>query len=105
MLDPEKLREAFKRKRYGGGNDYDPDFDLFDVAADELERLRAALEPFTRLGGPNDGVCPAYPDLEDDVVICENSGECVTAGDVRAARNVFGILHAPHRINQQRPPE
>jgi hypothetical protein len=40
-LDPEKLREVFKRKRYGGTGDYDPDFDLFDVAADEIERLRA----------------------------------------------------------------
>ena len=38
-LDPEKLRDAFKRKRYGNG-EYDPDFDLFDVAADEIERLR-----------------------------------------------------------------
>jgi hypothetical protein len=35
----ERLREAFQRKRYGAGGDYDPDFDLFDVAADELERL------------------------------------------------------------------
>lgn len=35
----EKLREAFKRKRYVAGDDYDPDFDLFDAAADEIERL------------------------------------------------------------------
>ncbi len=34
----ERLRDAFKRKRYGAG-EYDPDFDLFDAAADEIERL------------------------------------------------------------------
>jgi hypothetical protein len=39
----EPLRAAFQRKRYGGGDDYDPDYDLFDVAADEIERLRALL--------------------------------------------------------------
>lgn len=32
------LREAFRRKRYGLG-EYDPDFDLFDVAADRIEAL------------------------------------------------------------------
>lgn len=72
--------------------------------ARENERLRAALEPFTKLGGPNDGVMPAYHDLEDDVVILENSGECITAGDVRAARNALGILHAPWSGHQQCPP-
>lgn len=43
MLDPHKLRDAFERKRYGGAGEYDPDFDLFDAAATEIERLRAAL--------------------------------------------------------------
>lgn len=66
-------------------------------AAKEIASLRSALEPFTRLGGPNDGVMPAFHDLEDDVVIYVNSGQCITAGDVRAARNAFGILHAPVR--------
>lgn len=66
-------------------------------AAVEIERPRAALEPFTKLGGPNDGVMPAFHDMEDDVVVYLNSGECITAGDVRAARNAFGILHAPKR--------
>lgn len=65
---------------------------------EKIASLRAALEPFTKLGGPNDGVMPAYHDLPDDVVVCSNSGECVTAGDVRAARNAFGILHAPWKI-------
>jgi len=38
-----KFREAFKRRRYGAGDayDYDPDFDLFDVGADEIDRLNA----------------------------------------------------------------
>lgn len=35
-----KLREAFQRKRYGAG-EYDPDFDLFDAAADALEQASA----------------------------------------------------------------
>lgn len=39
---PEKLREAFKRKRYGAG-EYDPDFDLFDAAADGIEGLRREI--------------------------------------------------------------
>lgn len=33
------LREAFQRKRYGADADYDPDFDLFDAAADAIESL------------------------------------------------------------------
>lgn len=61
----------------------------------EIEKFRSVLEPFTRLGGPNDGVMPAYHDLDDDVVIYTNSGQGITAGDVRAARNAYGILHAP----------
>lgn len=63
----------------------------------EIAALRKVLEPFTKLGGPNDGVMPAYHDLEDGVVVYANSGECITAGDVRAARTAFGILHAPRR--------
>lgn len=42
MLDDlvRNLRAAFQRKRYGDAPpEYDPDFDLFDVAADEIERL------------------------------------------------------------------
>ena len=42
----EQLRAAFQRKRYGGGDDYDPDFDLFDVAADEIERLAAIKKDY-----------------------------------------------------------
>lgn len=36
----ERLREVFQQRRYGEGAEYHPDFDLFDAAADEIERLR-----------------------------------------------------------------
>lgn len=38
-----KLRDAFKRKRYGSEGEYDPDFDLFDAAADEIDRLNKVI--------------------------------------------------------------
>jgi hypothetical protein len=62
-----------------------------------VSKLKAALEPFTKLGGPDDGVMPAYHDLEDDVVIWKDSTGNITAGEIRAARNAFGLLHAPQR--------
>ena len=65
MLDPNILREAFKRKRYGGGNDYDPDFDMFDAAADEIDRLRAALAACVEYWRDCDVPCP--PALHDTV--------------------------------------
>jgi hypothetical protein len=40
----ERLREVFKERRYGAVAEYHPDFDLFDAAADEIERLQAALK-------------------------------------------------------------
>lgn len=40
----ERLREVFHQRRYGPNAEYDPDFDLFDVAADKIELLRAALQ-------------------------------------------------------------
>lgn len=46
-----------------------------------------ALRPFAMLGGNLD--MPAFFDLEDDVVIYENSGHCITAGDVRRARELL----------------
>jgi len=61
------------------------------------EKMREALEPFAALGGPNDGVMPAYHDLYDDVVVYANSGRGITAGDVRRARAVLGIMHAPRK--------
>ena len=65
--------------------------------------IREALEPFAALGGPNDGVMPAYHDLDDDVVLYANSGRCITAGDVRRARLALGILHAPKRAAANDP--
>ena len=47
---PAKLREAFERKRYGIG-EYDPDFDLLDAAADEIERLNNAAEAQKDISG------------------------------------------------------
>lgn len=47
MSDPKtehlvnRLREVFQERRYGGDAEYHPDFDLFDAAADEIDRLRA----------------------------------------------------------------
>lgn len=34
----ESLRIAFRKYRYGAG-EYNPDFDLFDAAADKIEEL------------------------------------------------------------------
>jgi hypothetical protein len=55
------------------------------------KELVDALQPFAALGGPQDGF-PAYQDLEDDVVIFNDSGVAITAGDVRKARDA--IHHA-----------
>lgn len=64
---------------------------------ESAEQMREALEPFAALGGPNDGVMPAFHDLDDDVVVYHNSGRGITAGDVRNARRLIGWLHAPTR--------
>ena len=64
----------------------------------EVERLKKAVEPFAALGGPNDGIMPAFYDLPDDVIVYSNSGKHITAGDVRAARAALGWLHAPWKI-------
>jgi hypothetical protein len=55
------------------------------------QQLAEALKPFAALGGPQDGF-PAYQDLEDDVVVYKNSGECITAGDVRRARDLMHMV-------------
>lgn len=55
----QKLRDAFQRKRYGDTpGEYDPDFDLFDVAADEIERLRSLAGVVSR--------GPSYADIAKD---------------------------------------
>jgi hypothetical protein len=63
MIDiVEPLREAFQRRRYGEGSDYHPDFDLFDVAADEIVRLRAEVAQLHALAG---GVSVEYFNYAD----------------------------------------
>ena len=54
-----------------------------------------ALRPFAALGGPDDGCAAAFHDLEDDVVVYENSGQAITAGDVRAARKLVSSYVQP----------
>jgi hypothetical protein len=53
------------------------------------------LASFASLGGPDDGVAAAYHDLPDDVVIYSNSGQSITAGDVRAARKLVSRYVQP----------
>lgn len=58
-----QLRAAFQRKRYGSG-EYDPDFDLFDVAADRIEGLLNAIsQAYDALG--NEDACEPYQDASD----------------------------------------
>ncbi len=58
--------------------------------SDEINVLRETLKPFALLGGPIDSSgTPAFHDLKDDIVIYSNSGQHVTAGDVRKARRMF----------------
>lgn len=47
----EKLRETFKTRRYGSAGEYHPDFDLFDAAADEIERLRTQIASLRQVAG------------------------------------------------------
>jgi len=57
----EKLREAFQRKRYGAGDSYDPDFDLFDVAADALCEQWRPIET-----APKDGTWVLVWDIQSE---------------------------------------
>lgn len=51
MMDiVDRLREVFQQRRHGRDGEYEPDFDLFDVAADEIERLRAVAHEAIDLG-------------------------------------------------------
>jgi len=57
-----------------------------DEARSKLAEAVGLLAPVASLGGPDDGTgTPKFHDLEDDVVVYENSGKCLTAGDVRKA--------------------
>ena len=59
----EKLRETFQRRRYGGDSEYHPDFDLFDVAADEIEKLRNAFASVSRIAGAVSVEGNSYADI------------------------------------------
>lgn len=64
----------------------------------EVQRLRTvsaellrALEAMLDWSNQED---PAYPDLQDDIVLLSNSGHHITVGDVRAARAVIASARA-----------
>jgi hypothetical protein len=46
-----RLREVFHWRRYGPNAEYHPDFDLFDVSADMIERLQLEIERLREAGG------------------------------------------------------
>src|SRR5258708_2129862 len=69
-----------------------------DKGSDALEALR----PFAMLGGPDDGCAAAFHDLEDDVVVFENSGQAITAGDVRLARKLVSAFYQPTQRRSRR---
>lgn len=77
---------------------------LCELAMKGLDGIEA-LRPLAMLGGPDDGCAAAYHDLEDDVVLYQNSGQCITAGDVRAARKLVSAYVQPptaHRTDRTR---
>jgi hypothetical protein len=39
-----RAREIFQQRRYGGGSDYEPDFDILQPLADRLEALEAQVD-------------------------------------------------------------
>lgn len=51
------------------------------------EELAKALEPFCGPGGGPE--LQAFHDLGDDIIVWKNSGQAVTAGDVRRAREAL----------------
>lgn len=55
-----------------------------------IEECIAALYPLASLGGPCD--MQAFHDLEDNVVVYQNSGACITAGDARHARELIAKI-------------
>jgi hypothetical protein len=63
----EKLRETFQRRRYGGDSEYHPDFDLFDVAADEIEKLRNAFASVSRIAGAVSVEGHSYADIRKEI--------------------------------------
>lgn len=73
----ETLRETFERRRYGADAEYHPDFDLFDVAADEIQRLRAKIEAISQVAGKAsiDGITFAQIKGRDSDVLGKCTGE------------------------------
>lgn len=72
---------------------------LLDERDAALREAREALAPFAVLGGAPD--MQAYHDLEDDVVLYKNSGNAITASDVREARRVLGTTSEMHYRRSQ----
>lgn len=66
-----------------------------DTRLPEVAELIEALRPLAMLGGPDDGCAAAFHDIEDDTLVYENSGKCITAGDVRAARKLVSRYAQP----------
>ncbi len=62
----EKLREVFQNRRCGEGSEYHPDFDLFDVAADEIEKLRNAMASMQRIAGAVSVEGHSYADIRKE---------------------------------------
>lgn len=58
---------------------------------ERIKVLEKALRVFSLLGGPMKDTTPAFHDLEDDVVVFSNSGESITASDVRRARAALEV--------------
>ena len=83
----ETLRETFKRRRYEGDAEYHPDFDLFDVAADEIEKLRRKIEAISQVAGKAsiDGVTFAQETVGDGsgafaTITCASQKLCWVGG-------------------------
>lgn len=56
----------------------------------EIQDVIKILMPFAQLGGDWD--MPAYHDLDKDTIVAKNSGHCITAGNVRKARQLILLL-------------
>ncbi len=63
----ERLRETFQKRRYGTEGGYDPDFDLLDVAADEIERLRTTIAQLRAVAGAVSVEGHSYDDIRKDL--------------------------------------
>lgn len=122
MTTIDKLRDTFQRRRYGGTpGDYDPDIDLLDVAADEIERLTAerdaALARAAMWDGIQRGTYDAMtaeverlraaldeyqcPGLADCPVQKLKDGSCINAGVGHCGDMAFRALHQQQAVNSE----